>query len=732
MGQDEISDEQLFSWVDRNAPELSDYLRRFPEARERVEDLRSSMGAIQDQAQQVAALPAQIGPYRILSRLGAGGMGVVYEAEQKNPDRCIALKVLRGIEADDADQVKRFQREAQIMGQLQHPYIATVFEAGQGETGEHYLAMERVEGQRLLEYLEEQPYGRSEQLLLFQRICEAIEYAHDHSVIHRDLKPSNILIDAEGRPKVLDFGLARMQDASSFLSAVTRSGRILGTLPYMSPEQAQGSSEIDERSDVYSLGVILYQMLTGNLPLNFRDVPVARALQILAEDLPPPASHHAPELRGDLDTILLQALEKHASQRYSSVHELSADVGRYLQGEPISARRSFGRRLRQPLRRHRATLLVSTVALALLLWAFLGPEAPPPGAEPPSDPPEVFEAISGKVSEFKVSPFEGLRWRQHKPQVLVEGKWYELEEVQGIRTGLLLEYCKQTSAPRDWRKRFAEDFGEVLHLLLESDLPSQVSLHLRDPQTRESRRLDEVELSSEKRQVIWSQRQGSPFAEVRDQEDGPEFRIGDEWYEIQAIEGHSWQSVRGICQEQFAERAKHVVVSRFVDLVTALTGDSPEGDSKLSLRRLSDGHTADRQAPLTQEYSVLQVAERRASWSQKDGVSGYPTRAPFDALRFAGNQPVVRIGQSWWQLLAINDLSTEEIVNYCQQHFEDRWQRRFGEDLVAVLFRMDAAPGGLVELRVRGGADEQPQTLKKVAMTEANRAAVRQARVIHR
>ncbi|RMF81735.1 MAG: serine/threonine protein kinase [Planctomycetota bacterium] len=297
-----------------------------------------------DESRPTGALPERIGAYRILGVLGEGGMGVVYRAEQDSPRRSVALKVIRP-EFMTPKALRRFEFEASVLGRLQHAGIAQIYEAGAAEfpglPGRRtFFAMELVDGRPLIDYALLKRLSIRERLALFANVCDAVEHAHRNGVIHRDLKSGNILVTEDGRPKVLDFGVARVVDSDARMTTLqTDVGQIIGTVPYMSPEQVSGDPHaIDTRSDVYALGVNLYELLTGRLPHDLARASLIEAVRIIRDEPPTQIRRVNKALRGDIETILDKALQKDKAQRYQSAADLAADIRRYLRDEPILAR----------------------------------------------------------------------------------------------------------------------------------------------------------------------------------------------------------------------------------------------------------------------------------------------------------------------------------------------------------------------------------------------------------
>lgn len=350
---------------------------------------------------QVHTTPDHIGPYELIEVLGEGGFGTVWRARQRVPiQREVALKVIKpGM--DSREVIARFEGERQALALMDHPHIAAVLDAGQTDSGRLYFAMELVQGMPVNEYCDAQRLTIRERLEIFVNVCQAVQHAHQKGILHRDLKPSNVLVESvDGRPvpKIIDFGIAKAlqsgPDALAGLTLLQTHGlSVIGTPLYMSPEQAGAEPDVDSRSDIYSLGAMLHELLTGRPPLaretlqrasldevlrlvREQDAPgLERSLSQLGTAATVAAEHRRTEvkrlvsqIRGDLDWIVLKALEKDRERRYASVSALAEDIARHLREEPVSAGPpGAAYRLRKLARKHRGTLVAASLVLASLV-----------------------------------------------------------------------------------------------------------------------------------------------------------------------------------------------------------------------------------------------------------------------------------------------------------------------------------------------------------------------------
>lgn len=335
-------------------------------ADELIEDLST-------EGPQVSLVGHTIGAFEVRGVVASGGMGTVYEAVQRQPERKVALKVMKR-EFITGDGRRRFEYETQVLARLRHPGIAQIYEAGSyrdelsgGEVP--FFAMEFIEGARsILDYAREEDLDLGAKLELFEKVCATVHYGHQQGVIHRDLKPRNILVDYFGRPKVIDFGIARAVQPTRDSSKQTRSGEILGTVQYMSPEQMAGDLDaIDTRADIYALGIVLYELLCGSSPFPLVGKSLVEAARIVTETQPARPDRVRPDLAKELVWVVLKALEKEPDRRYTSAAELGEEIRRFLADLPVLAGPPSVRyRLKKFLQRNKSEALIAGLLLVVI------------------------------------------------------------------------------------------------------------------------------------------------------------------------------------------------------------------------------------------------------------------------------------------------------------------------------------------------------------------------------
>ena len=326
-----------------------------------------------DQPPSDPMIGVQVGQYIIKSLIGSGGMGIVYRCTQQSPRRTVAIKMMKqGVASRNA--LRRFEFESEALGRLRHENIAQIYEASTWDDGSGarpFFAMEYLAGGKpITQYVREKELGTHERLEMFMKVCDAVQHGHQKGIIHRDLKPHNILVTSNGVPKIIDFGVAR--STNSDMAATTLQsdiGALIGTLQYMSPEQCGGDpSDIDVRSDVYTLGVVLYELLCESLPYDVKNIAIAEAVRIVQQNQPSKPSTVNKRLRGDIETVVMMTLEKDRDRRYQTAVELKQDIDRYLTNTPIAARRpSAWYHIKRFATRHRATAATMIISVGILL-----------------------------------------------------------------------------------------------------------------------------------------------------------------------------------------------------------------------------------------------------------------------------------------------------------------------------------------------------------------------------
>jgi serine/threonine protein kinase len=350
-------------------PDPEEWLARYPDMADRLRKYFANQAGIKRLAEPlrppspVAGLPRPFGAYELLEEIGRGGMGVVYKARQVGLNRLVAVKMILGGTHVREDALGRFRVEGKAIARLQHPNVVQIDDVGD-LNGCPYFALEFVDGSSLARKLAGEPQAPRYAAAVVQAIARGIQAAHERGIVHRDLKPGNVLLTAGGTPKVTDFGLAKQLDDDL---CQTRTGAVMGTPPYMAPEQAAGrTKEIGPSADVYGLGAILYEMLTGRPP--FRGTSVAETLEQVIKSEPVPPRRLQPKVPRDLETICLKCLQKEPKQRYPTAGALADDLRRFLAGEPIQAGPvGQGERLWRWCRRNPALAAALAVAAALLV-----------------------------------------------------------------------------------------------------------------------------------------------------------------------------------------------------------------------------------------------------------------------------------------------------------------------------------------------------------------------------
>lgn len=428
--------------------------------------------------------PVSVPGYRILDKIHQGGQGVVFRAHQFSTKRTVAIKVLReGALASDTAR-KRFQREVEIAARLEHSNIVAVFDSGRTREGHPYYVMEYVRGQDLEAYVRSRRPTVDRLLRLFLGVLAGVHHAHQHGVVHRDLKTANILVDGEDRPKVLDFGLAR-REVGTMESVLSTDGQFVGTVATMSPEQVRGDiAAIDARTDVYALGIILYQLLTGGFPYPVKGqlvdvlrhitdtppVPPSRAwthrLGVAARSDRAAAPSRRSPIDGDLETVVLKAIAKEKERRYADARAFAEDIRRYLEGRPIEAKRDSGLYvLRKRLARNRTVLPALAGAAVMTIVAALWITLQEP-ARPPIDPALLAQLRSSEAD------YVLLRDDLYRELGGIEAAAGEPVNAAARRSLAILE-----NAVRDLEAAVAADPGNVeLHQLLLGTYEKEVGL----------------------------------------------------------------------------------------------------------------------------------------------------------------------------------------------------------------------------------------------------------------
>ena len=417
---DELLDQ--WEWAQKKGRRLSpeelcaDDPEHIETVRQHIRSLESLTKYIDDRSVSSTELPLPefVGSFRVQKRLSEGGMGLVYLCLQENPRREVAVKTIPPTKVT-SESIERFRLEAHVLGLLRHPGIAQIYEAGEADLGsgeQPYIVLELVSGEPIDKYVESRRCDVDERIRLVSLICDAVAHAHANGVVHRDLKPANVLVQDDGQPKILDFGIARLIDSAVKKSiAQHETVGLLGSLAYMSPEQVAGDVVVDDKTDVYSLGVLLYQLLSGQLPFEASPrVKLGSLIRNITERSPTPLGVLNKRFRGDLETIVSRAMAKDTTTRYQSVMDLGAELRRFLNGQPIAARPIPNlERAWRWCSRHRS---VSALVFAALVIAVVGISAATYSAF-------VVSEASEETHSALESEKESLRLAEYRQELLL-------------------------------------------------------------------------------------------------------------------------------------------------------------------------------------------------------------------------------------------------------------------------------------------------------------------------
>lgn len=536
----EVSDRQLWSWIDREAPELDAWLRDHPSGAARVAQLRGFVDGMREHARMpVPGLPDVIGPFTITGILGAGGMGIVYAGRQEAPSRDVAVKVLRDVGPSPHERERFFAREIDVLGQLAHPGIAAIHVSGVTADGLRWFAMERVSGRPLHHVLRDVTLSRDARVRLVLGVADAVGHAHARGVVHRDLKPSNVMVTDDGGVKVVDFGLAKLVDDPR-APPLAHTSAMLGTLPYASPEVARhGAHAATPASDVWSLGVLLFEALTGTLPLEPRDASAAAVFDAVRSGATRRLRSIDATLPRDLDAIVATALAPDPRRRFTTATELADDLRRHLAGTAI---RASGWTLRERLswwfERHRTRMIVATSIAVVLVaagaWAWI--TRPGLGAF------AAFADLRGEGGEER-APWQAVTWKDDVPWVTLEdGSFMRPVAVDGEPIELLLGVAKRAESRR-YRKRFEEDFTTLFRLVAGRELGATTTLTVITANGDTPIERDGIAVTRANRTLVWQANQPrSPFVAWRFDGDAliaklPGADDDETWVHVHAIHG---------------------------------------------------------------------------------------------------------------------------------------------------------------------------------------------------